>query len=134
MIHVKSTYNGAEAYATVVAMSWEAIQRMVVYYHMKLQEAVGISAGPKRVNRQRGKGSYTIYTNPSKPGEPPRKRTGYGQKNILYDFDKPNLSARVGVTRNAHYMAILDLFRNRPWLLSTLRRILPQLKALAKTP
>lgn len=42
--------------------------------------------------------------NPSKPGEPPHKGTGFGQRGIVHDHDPRQPVSRVGWTRAADYM------------------------------
>lgn len=74
--------------------------------------------------------SVTIYPYPSKPGEAPRKRTGWLQRHVLMEFAKNRvgnqelMASRTGVGRNAIYGLYLELgTRNakaRPWLVATL--------------
>lgn len=66
--------------------------------------------------RKRRKGSKfvnktqrTIYPDPSKPGESPKRRTGFGQKNIVWGYSKTLRAARVGYTRAARYMTFHEL-------------------------
>jgi len=54
------------------------------------------SAGPVRVQRRRGRGSYTVYTTPSKPGEYLRTRTGFLRARIAYQPATPEEVGRVG--------------------------------------
>lgn len=140
---------------------WEGIRRATAYFWAKLQEVLNV---PNPL----GPGGYT---NSSKAGEAPRKRTGHGAAAVIFELDKKNLTSRTGVTQNGRYMLDLELgtkpytivARNkkalhfkingkdvfvrkvnhpglapRPWFISTLKKILPQLKALAegagKTP
>jgi len=69
-------------------------------------------------------GSYTIYPNPSKPGEAPRLRTGFGRNNVVVNHDPNGQYTRVGVTRNGIYMFYLEVgtrhIARRPWLMRTL--------------
>lgn len=62
--------------------------------------------------------SWTEYVG-SRPGEPPRLRTGYGRTSITWWRHAP-LVARVGIRRNAIYMAYLETgtrhIARRPWL------------------
>lgn len=92
-------------------------------------QRLNVSAGPKGSRR-------TIYTRPSKPGEYPRKRTGFGQASVMLDTHDVNeiartLRVRVGYQANAHYMPILELYRDRKGLIDTLKDLRPQLEALA---
>lgn len=116
---VKSSWHGDEAKKQLDARQRQIIARITVYFWNQVQLALNIS-NPRP------------YVTPSKPGEPPRKRTGYGAGNVLYEFSKDGLTSRVGVTRNAKYLAILELFRNRPWLKATLDKTRAQLKAIAE--
>lgn len=98
-----------------------------------MQDVVGRPNTGVSVQRQRdtaaGKkgSSYTIYPNPSKPGEPPKVRSSYGQANIFNRMFPGEAKVKIGVGENAIYMAYLE-FQNRPWLVSTLlaRRELAQ--------
>src|SRR6185312_17133594 len=84
---------------------------------------VSVLAGPKRVRRRRNtvagrKGSqYTIFTDPSKPGEYPRLRTGIGRTGTTYAPTTPEavvangMRIRVGVTESGKHMLILELHR-----------------------
>ena len=64
-------------------------------------------------------------TNPSKPGEAPRLRTGFGRSNVVINHKGGNNPhARIGVTRNGMYMFWLEIgtrkIARRPWLMKTL--------------
>lgn len=79
----------------------------------------------------------TIYTNSSKPGESPRRRTGFGQKNIVFGVNPAVKAARVGYTANARYMTFHELgiryssgFQQRPTLVPALRDNLPRLREI----
>lgn len=99
----------------------------------------------KRVRRTAAgsKGSrYTIFFG-SLPGQPPMLRTGFGRRNILVEYDAATLTARIGPSKNAIYMAYLevgtDRIAPRPWLKRAaeetepeIRRLLEQ--ALGKSP
>lgn len=84
----------------------------------------------------------------SKPGEPPRKITGFLQRNVVWRFatDGGRLVARAGLFTNAIYGFFLEVgFRTRrrtgrgvyrvlprPWMGRTLREEVPNLKAIAE--
>ncbi len=62
---------------------------------------------------------------------------------MLYEFDQPTLSARVGVSQAALYGLFLEIGTSRmaarPWLLATLDKFRAQISAIAggsggKTP
>lgn len=115
-------WNGPGVLAEIHAKSWEGIQRAVAFYHTKLLEALNVS-NPRP------------YTTPSKPGEPPRKRTGWLQRNVAYELDEAKGEARIGVRENAKYGAYLELgtrfMKARPWLVATLKKHWNTIKALA---
>lgn len=81
--------------------------------------------------------SVTIYPYPSKPGEAPRKRTGWGQRHIVWEFDATQIAGRVGVSAAAIYMLFLELgtrfVKRRPWLVVTLMKNLKMIGLLACT-
>lgn len=84
------------------------------------------------------KTQITVYPFPSKPGESVRRRTGFGQKNIVRGSDAKDISARVGYTRNARYMTEHELgimfpsgFQKRPTLVPALMDNLDRLAAIA---
>lgn len=85
---------------------------------------------PTLTNRQ----TATVYPYPSKPGEPPRKRTGWGQRHIVWDIDRDKLEGRVGISVNAIYMLFLELgtrrIRPRPWLVATYEKLRTELNQL----
>lgn len=85
------------------------------------------------------KGSqYTTYPHSSRPGEAPRRRTGFGQKNIVWGFHKGKHEGRVGYTRNARYMAYHELgiryrhqgFQRRPTIMPALRQNMRRLSQI----
>lgn len=102
--------------------AWEGIQRATEFLHAALLRELNI-ANPRP------------YKTPSQAGEPPRKRTGFGQRNVLRVYDKENMTARVGVATNAIYMLFLEVgtrhIRPRPWLWSTVLKVFPQIQMLA---
>lgn len=122
MIRAKLTYEDPSE--KVVALAWRGLQRAVVFYFNHLQQVLN-------------KSNPRPYKTPSKPGEPPRKRTGFGAANVRYEFDEKAGEARVGVATNAKYMGFLEIgtrkMAARPWLLSTMIRLMPQLKALLES-
>ena len=68
---------------------------------------------PKKRKRDTSRGSkgsqYTVYPHSSKPGEPVRRRSGFGQKNIAAGVDRAKQAGRVGYTKNARYMMFHEL-------------------------
>jgi hypothetical protein len=111
----------------------DRLRRAVARLHAALLEALNV---PNTGTRVKGPGGRrrTVYPSPSKPGEPPRKRTGWLQRNVVYEIDGRKNTARIGVTAGAKYGAFLELgtrrMRARPWLLATLERVRPELAAI----
>lgn len=113
------------------------------FYHTVVRRKVAKpNSGRRRVRTRdtsRGpKGSqYTVYPTPSEPGEPPRLRTGYGMRNIVFWFSgwKTTPVVRVGVAKNAFYMFWLEVgtetVARRPFLLTTLMELRDTLGKLA---
>lgn len=130
-----------EAYSRVVEWGWNDLRRAVVFFWQQCVEVVNESADPVYVRRKRNtvggkKGSqYTRYANPSKPGNPPHKRTGIGQASIKYEFDEEGKAARVGIEAVGKHMGFLELARDdnrrRPWLLVTLQSLWNRLAFIA---
>ena len=50
----------------------------------------------------------------SKPGQALKRRTGIGQKNIRFEFNRRGMFGRVGYSRNTPYMAMHELGINYP--------------------
>jgi len=106
---MRMTWNmNGQAYDQVKAASWEGIRRAAAYYWDRLQDALNVPNSGVDVPLPWG-GTKRVYPNPSKPGDPPRKVTGFGAGNVVVEYDQPNLKARVGVTQNAKYMVVHEL-------------------------
>lgn len=143
MIQSKLTWNGEVATKLVLEAGWDGIRRATEFFFRTLQDKVlntpnsGQRRIRKRTTRAGAKGSsYTIYPHPSKPGNPPHKRTGFGAGNVKREYDKAKLMSRVGALLNAKYMIFHELGkgrRYRPWLFKTLEKLIPQLKAIAES-
>lgn len=70
----------------------------------------GVSMTRKRDTTRGSKGStYTVYPNPSSPGESPRMRTRQGQASIQKGTDRKRIAGRVGFMRSAMYMAMWEV-------------------------
>lgn len=118
MIRVTVTGNAEQARLSLRAQVWEGVLRAVVFLHAHLLQTLNVPCPPA-----------------SRPGDPPAKRTGWGQRNVVYSADEKAGSAQVGVTKNAPYLLWLELGTKaaaaRPWLLSTVKRLWTQLQAIA---
>lgn len=108
MISTKLEWHGEKCKQFIVSAAWDGIVRATVFLWNTLQTVLGVANTGTRVKDDRGKGA-TVYLNPSKPGEPPHKVTGWGQRHVKYELDKPNLRSRVGLADNAKYMLTHEL-------------------------
>jgi len=144
MIEAKFSWNGDPVVRALEEAAWEGLQRAALRLHTHLLETLNVpNTGESRKHPTRKTASgrpatYTIYPHSSRPGEPPRKRTGWLQRNVRYELDRSALRARVGVTENARYGLYLEFgtarVAARPWLDSTFRVLLPELRALVLAP
>lgn len=128
------TLNKALENATAEGMAY-ATQ----HYHSALKIKVNTPNTGERVAVKKqtpggNKTSRTEYSNPSLPGEAPRKRTGFGQRGIVRELDKKNIVARVGVSLAAIYMYYLEMgtkwIARRPWMIRTLEENKPVMARL----
>lgn len=117
---VRITLNDRELIQALEKATADGLAVATEHYRDQLKIAVN---KPNTGTPGRGR---TIYNNSSKPGEPPRKRTGRGQRGIVREINRKKIAARVGVTRNAIYMFYLEMgtsrVARRPWLMSTLNK------------
>jgi hypothetical protein len=143
MIQSKLTWRGDAAEKVVFDAGAEALKRIVLFFFNALSTALNVpNPGERRKRKIRVNGrtrtirSATVYPHPSKPGEPPRKRTGHLQAGILHEFSADRLTARVGLNPSVRYGGFLEWgtrrMAARPWLLATLSKVMPQLRALAE--
>lgn len=138
MIKSNFQWNGARVLAVSVDGAWERLVRVVLYYQQAVMLALNVPNTGRRVaftDRTGKRRTRTVYDNPSRPGEPPHKVTGNLQGNVLVEFVRDLLRAKVGLGRNAYYGLFLELdtrfIKDRSFLLRTLRNVFPQLQALA---
>jgi len=101
-----------------------AILRSAVLIHNRAR--VLCSQPAKRITRRRTRttsagrrgSTYTHYV-PSRPGQPPALRTGFGRSSITW-WQIDDLTARIGIRANGVYMAYLETgtrrIARRPWL------------------
>jgi len=95
------------------------LKNAAIHYHARCRAAVNVpNTGTRRKRSRKTAGGeagsqYTTYDRPSKPGEPPRKRTGIGKSAIRWEFNdnQRNPAVRIGVTRQGLYMAFWSLAR-----------------------
>jgi hypothetical protein len=121
VIQATSSWNGGAVVANLQAQSWLGIVRAVVFYWTQLQNALNV-ANPRP------------YNQPSAPGDPPRKRTGWLQRNVVYELNEQTRVAKVGLTANVPYGLWLEIgtrkMRPRPYLIATLNKYLGQMRIL----
>lgn len=119
------------------------LKAAAVFYHAEARKAVNVANTGTRRKRTRdtaagSKGSqYTTYDNSSKPGQPPRLRTGFGKSQIKWEYNgnKADPAVRIGVTKKGLYLFFLEVgtrtIRPRPWLMATLKKHWRQIGRLA---
>jgi hypothetical protein len=113
MIEATLTWHGEQILSGIETISWERLLRAAQFLHQQLQETVGIPYPPA-----------------SRPGEPPRRRTGKGQRSIVLVPDKATGTIWVGTTRGAQYMMSLDT--TRPWIEITIRKNRAPMQAILR--
>lgn len=136
----------------IAAAKMEAASRLLdaaLYFQAQHMQRLNTSAQPERRRVKFRKGDFiispagrkitsrtvTVYTNPSKPGEYPHKRTGFGQANVLYgpqtaEEVAKDLTVKLGVSAGGSYLEILEFLRDRKGFLDTMREIEPQIKTI----
>jgi hypothetical protein len=148
MIQTKLQWNGDAMHEKLVGAAWEGIQRATEFLYDHLRDPVlnvpnsGVKKKRTRDTSRGKKGStYTIYPDPSQPGEPPRLRTGWLRNHVGRVYDKAELKSRVGLKAGAFYGLVLELgttnlfgkgihMQARPWLLASVKKFWAQLSAL----
>ena len=137
---VRLKWRGKEFNALVARKVRRGIAAATVELHKIAQKMASIPNTGQTVEVQRqtpggNKSTRTVYPNSSKPGEPVRRRTGHGQKNIVYIVT--DTVGRVGYTANARYMTFHELgirytrgIQQRPTIVPALWNNLPRLKAI----
>lgn len=122
-------WHGDKFLAKLQSATAKGLMRAGQFYHTKCRLVAskpntGVSVPVRRRTKGGNKRTRTIYPNPSKPGEPPRLRTGFGRNNIVVNHNPGKPWTRVGVTKNGIYMFYLEVgtrrIARRPWLLRTL--------------
>ena len=135
-------WHGDEYMRLVRKATGEGVKAATLKLHSISRKKASVSnAGQtvkvKRQTKGGNKTSRTVYPNSSKPGESPRRRTGFGQKNIVFGYSGVLMQGRVGYTRAARYMTYHELgirYRSgkqqRPTIIPALvdnRRLLQQI-------
>lgn len=119
--------------AELHAAKLRALRRATVYLWTQLQRTLNVPNTGTSVRLRSGR-RVTRYLDPSKPGEPPRKRTGWLQRNVAYEIDSEKLTVKIGCTANAPYGLYLELGTSRmaprPWLLVTAQKHARQIEQI----
>ena len=140
MLHIE--WHGREFEQHLRKATAQGLHRATTYLHAECRRAVskpntGQRVKVKKQTKGGNKRSRTIYPNPSKPGEPPKLRTGFGARNVVMEFSRAEMVGRVGVTKNGIYMFYLEVgtrkIKRRPWLLATLLKHQATIAKLAAT-
>jgi len=120
----------------------DGIARATTYCHGQAKRLVNKPNPGRRVKVKRqtkggNKASRTVYDSPSQPGEPPRKRTGFGQQNIIMQVDRKKMVGRYGIRKNAKYMFWLEVgtrtIQARPWMVRALTDNVRKVAAFLKS-
>jgi transposase InsO family protein len=121
LMTVQISFRDRELIAALQNATAEGLSQAVDYYHSRLLLAVN-----KQNSAGRSQGSGRRHANSSKPGEPPRRRTGKGQRNIVKEINSKAVVARVGITKRGIHMLYLEQgttrVAQRPWLVATLMK------------
>ncbi len=110
MIQANYTWEGDRAFAEIKAAGWDGIRRATYYLWQQIQTALNIpnSGEDWPIEGKKGK-TRRAYPNSSRPGEPPRKITGFGAANVSYSLDQAKMIGKVGVMKGGSYMIDLEL-------------------------
>lgn len=142
---VSVKYNREVFNARITKRAAQALKAAALVLDRECRIAVGQpNTGESRTRTRdtsRGKAGsqYTVYPHPSRPGEPPRLRTGFGRSSIFNRTagTEKNPIEQVGVLGNGAYMFLLEVgtkhIARRPWLLATLERVKPKMVQAIKT-
>jgi hypothetical protein len=130
VIETRIEWHGEDRAGEIRLVALASIQRATLYLWERCVEVLNV---PNTGERVKGRGrtpsgrrrTTTVYPHPSRPGEPPRKRTGFGQRSVKWEVDRDGVG-RVGVATNAAYLAYLEVgtvrVKPRPWLLATVKK------------
>lgn len=124
-------WRGREFKTKFTAATSAGIRAGAVHYQNAARKLVSVSAvellqGRNKLGRFTKKAKRYV---PARHGDPPRRRTGFGSKNILHEHDAARVRSRVGVARNAIYMLYHEL-GSHPWMMPTLKKHRAQIVAL----
>ena len=116
----------------------EGLQRAGVYLYTRCASAVNKSNTHRHTAKftagqsakRGGQKTGVVYENMHNAyaGQPPFKRTGAGQSNVVYEYNgnENDPRVRVGIRKNAIYMLYLELGTRRilarPWLMAMLKK------------
>lgn len=103
--------------------------RGIVEATNELKRIARKNASVVNTGQPRPRSGKTYYPNSSRPGEPPRMRTGHGQRGIASGTNRARIAGRVGYTPNVRYMAMHEVginyrragLQKRPTILPSVR-------------
>ena len=139
---VKITVRDKEFINALRNATADGIARATIYCHGQAKRLVnkpntGSRVKVKRKSKGGNTSSRTVYNNPSKAGEPPHKRTGFGQQNIILEIDRKKMVGRYGINKNAKYMFWLEVgtrfIAARPWMVRALTDNVTKVVAFLKS-
>ncbi len=138
----KVQWYGDQAIERLQRAASQAVRRSAVLLQTRARLLASRPAG--RIRRKRARqtkagprgSQYTEFV-PSRPGQPPALRTGFGRRNILMEFFPDQLLARVGPAQQADYMAYLELgtkhISPRPWLRTAVEQSMQAIRAMMES-
>lgn len=132
---VSFIWHGARVSRQIDNVTFRGIKAVGFELHRISRRSASVKNQGKRHTRTRSTSrgpagsQYTTYPNSSKPGESPRRRTGFGQKNIVWGSNRQKMESRVGYTKAARYMTYHELgiryrhvgFQQRPTIIPSVR-------------
>ena len=128
MANVTMTWYGPQVLAKVKQDEGRRVEKAGRHLKNKIRIALS-GTQPTRISKKTGR-KYGL--DPSKPGDYPKKVTGYLRQNIQSEYNPATITSRVGT--KVYYGVIMELSTNpkrrRPWLLKTLVAESPTIKRI----
>lgn len=119
-----------------MGLDWYGAERMAELKNASARGLLAAAVTLQSEEKARVNVSNQQGTAPSKAGEYPRKRTGFGQAGIVYEPQTvagvaQGMRVRVGYLKGSFYLGYLGVKRGRKWLIDTVRSIAGKLAAIA---
>jgi hypothetical protein len=107
MIESSFTFDDS-ARGTIMATAWAGLVRATIFFRDGCRATLNVpnpgEAKPLPWTTGSGRSATKrAYTSPSKPGEPPRTRTGHLAGSVDMELDEQGMRSRVGIPENAKY-------------------------------